>query len=134
VLLLSQMLLIRLRKFGWHRAMGTAAAALVAVMVITGYMVIFGKPRPTAFTRAFIFRPILSLVHARAQRGALRIVDRHLCAVAAADDRVRPGAAEDAAPRDGLGAVVLLARHPLHAAIAYTDQWQRLAAWLTPPV
>jgi len=32
------------------------------------------------------------------------------------------------------GTLLLLARHPLHAAIAYTDQWQHLAAWLTPPV
>jgi hypothetical protein len=32
------------------------------------------------------------------------------------------------------GAIVVLARHPLHAAVAYTDYWQRIAAWLTPPV
>ncbi|MEP6919295.1 MAG: hypothetical protein ABJC89_26875 [Acidobacteriota bacterium] len=32
------------------------------------------------------------------------------------------------------GSVLLLARHPLHQVIANTDQWQRIAAWLTPPV
>ena len=32
-----------------------------------------------------------------------------------------------------LGTLLLLARHPLHAAIANTDGWQHLAARLTPP-
>ena len=32
------------------------------------------------------------------------------------------------------GAALLLARHALHQAIANTDQWQRIAAWLTPPL
>src|SRR6185436_191165 len=62
LLLLSQTLLIRLRKVRWHRAMGKLAAGVVVVMVITGYMVIVGKPRPTPFTRAFIFTPMLSLL------------------------------------------------------------------------
>ena len=62
LLLLSQTLLIRLGGARWHRAMGKVAVAVVAVMVITGYMVIFGKPRPTPFTRAFIFTPMLSLL------------------------------------------------------------------------
>ena len=62
VLLLSQTLLIRARKHRWHRTLGKAAVVVVAVMVVTGYMVIFGKPRPTAFMRAFIFTPMLSLV------------------------------------------------------------------------
>jgi hypothetical protein len=29
---------------------------------------------------------------------------------------------------------LLLIRHPLQAAIAYADTWQRIAAWLTPPI
>ena len=62
VLLLSQALLIRLGRARWHRAMGKVAVGIVAVMVITGYLVIFGKPRPTPFTRAFIFTPMLSLL------------------------------------------------------------------------
>lgn len=37
-------------------------------------------------------------------------------------------------PATAWGTAVLLIRHPLHAAIAYTDAWQRIAAWLTPPV
>ena len=41
---------------------GEVAVGLVVVMVITGYMVIFGKPRPTAAARAFIFTPMLSLL------------------------------------------------------------------------
>lgn len=62
VLLLSQIVLIRVGKLRWHRAVGKVATALVILMVITGYIVIFGKPRPTPFARAFIFTPILSLV------------------------------------------------------------------------
>jgi len=62
VLLLSQTLLIRTGRLRWHRALGKAAVALVVIMVVTGYVVIFGKPRPTPFMRAFIFTPILSLL------------------------------------------------------------------------
>ena len=40
LLLLSQTLLIRARKHRWHRTMGKAAVVVVAVMVVTGYMVI----------------------------------------------------------------------------------------------
>src|SRR4029078_13380980 len=61
VLLLSQTLLIRTGRFRWHRAMGKVAVALVVIMVATGYIVIFSKPRPTPLTPAFIFTPILSL-------------------------------------------------------------------------
>jgi len=32
------------------------------------------------------------------------------------------------------GSALLLLRHALHQLIAHTDQWQRTAAWLTPPV
>ena len=174
VLLSSQLLLIRVGRFRWHRALGKAAVALVGVMVVTGYIVIFGKPRPTAFTRAFIFTPILSLVlfpiffglairfrrdpgtHKRlmilatiliANAGVARLLG--ILGIGAAPygswiatyalllvplmafDLTRLGTLDRAT---AWGTLALLARHPLHAAIAYTDQWQRLAAWLTPPV
>jgi hypothetical protein len=30
------------------------------------------------------------------------------------------------------GGAILLIRHPLHAGIAFSAEWQRLADWLTP--
>ena len=175
VLLLSQTLLIRLGRARWHRAMGKVAVAVVAVMVITGYMVIFGKPRPTPFTRAFIFTPMLSLllfpllfgaaIHFRrdpATHKRLMLIATILIANAGVSRLMRmfgldavhyfqgyavtyallllPLIAFDVTRLGGLhrattwGMVVLIARHPLHAAIANTDAWQRFAAWLTPPV
>jgi len=174
ILLLSQMVLIRAGKFRWHRAVGKAAVGLVVLMVITGYIVIFGKPRPTPFTRAFIFTPILSLVlfpaffalairfrrdpgtHKRlmmlatiliANAGVARLMG--MVGLTAAPygswvatysllllpmivfDLTRLKTVHRAT---AWGTVVLLARHPLHAAIAYTDWWQHLAARLTPPI
>jgi len=32
------------------------------------------------------------------------------------------------------GSALLLVRHALHQVVANTDQWQRIATWLTPPV
>jgi hypothetical protein len=61
-LLLTQATLIRSGRFATHRTLGRFAFALVVLMVITGYIVIFGKPRPTVEMRAFIFTPMLSLV------------------------------------------------------------------------
>ena len=174
VLLLSQTLLIRARKHRWHRTLGKASVAVVAVMVVTGYMVIFGKPRPTAFMRAFIFTPMLSLVlfplmfaaaihfrrdpatHKRlmllatimiARAGFTRLM--HMVGLETTNYRLDvatylfllvPLLAYDVArlgrlhPATACGTVLLLVRHPLQAAIAYTDTWQRFAAWLTPPV
>jgi hypothetical protein len=173
VLLLSQTLLIRARKLRWHRTMGKAAVAVVAVMVVTGYLVIVGKPRPTAATRAFIFTPMLSLalfpamfaaaIHFRrdpathkrlmilatimiARAGFSRLM--HMVGLETTNYRSDAGTylfllvpllAFDLArlgtlhPATMWGSVLLLIRHPLHAAIAYSDWWQRLAAWLTPP-
>jgi len=175
LLLLSQTLLIRLRKVRWHRAMGKLAAGVVVVMVITGYMVIVGKPRPTPFTRAFIFTPMLSLLlfpvlfglairfrrdpatHKRlmllatiaiANAGVSRLLRmvgleavRYFQGYAVtylllllpliAFDLIR---LRKLHPATVWGMVILIARHPLHAAIAHTDTWQRFAAWLTPPV
>ena len=174
VLLLSQTLLIRARKHRWHRTMGKAAVVVVVVMVVTGYMVIFGKPRPTAFMRAFIFTPMLSLVlfpvvfaaaiHCRrdaathkrlmllatiliARAGFTRLL--HMVGLDTSHYRgdaatylflLLPLFVFDLArlgklhPATAWGSLVLLVRHPLQEAIAYSDWWQRLAAWLTPPV
>jgi len=174
VLLLSQIVMIRAGKFRWHRAVGKASVALVAIMVATGYIVIFGKPRPTPFTRAFIFTPILSLVlfpaffglaiyfrrdpgtHKRlmvlatiliANAGVTRLLGMLGLHAAPYGSWVvtyglllLPMIVFDLTrlrtlhPATAWGMVVLLARHPLHAAIAYTDWWQHLAARLTPPI
>jgi hypothetical protein len=175
LLLLSQTLLIRARRPRWHRAMGKVAVVVVAVMVITGYLVIFGKPRPTPFTRAFIFTPMLSLllfpllfaaaIHFRrdpATHKRLMLVATILVANAGVSRLMRMAGLETIQYFQGYlvtyallllpliafdvtrfkrlhratawGMVVLLVRHPLHAAIAHTDAWQRFAAWLTPPV
>jgi hypothetical protein len=173
-LLLSQTLLIRARQHRWHRMLGKASVVVVAVMVVTGYMVIFGKPRPTASMRAFIFTPMLSLVlfpvlfaaaihyrrdpatHKRlmllgtimiARAGFTRLM--HMVGLETTYFRVdaatylfllAPLLAFDVARLGTLhratmwGTALLLVRHPLQALIAYSDWWQRLAAWLTPPV
>jgi hypothetical protein len=61
-LLLIQASLIRGGRFATHQAVGKLAFVLVVLMVITGYLVIFGKPRPTVASKAFIFTPIVSLI------------------------------------------------------------------------
>ena len=61
-LLLVQSGLIRTGNFVAHAAIGRWALAIVALMVITGFLVILQKPRPTEASRAFIFTPLLSLV------------------------------------------------------------------------
>jgi len=174
LLLVSQTVFIRLGKFRWHRAMGKVAVGLVAVMVITGYMVIFGKPRPTADGRAFIFTPMLSLllfpmfvaaaIHFRrdpathkrlmllatmviATAGISRLMvmlgldaTHYRAYVATYAVLLLPLISFDLARLGTLhratiwGSALLLVRHVLHQAIANTDQWQRIAAWLTPPV
>jgi len=173
-LLLSQTLFIRLGRFRWHRAMGNVAVVVVVVMVTTGYIVIFGKPRPTVASRAFIFTPVLSLLlfplfvaaairfrrdpatHKRlillatiaiATAGISRLMlmlgldPTHYRAYAATYvllllpllvfDLIRLGTLHHATV---LGSAFLLVRHVLHQVIANTDQWQRIAAWITPPV
>ena len=174
VLLVTQTLLIRAGRFRWHRAIGKAAVALVVIMVITGYVVIFGKPRPTAFMRAFIFTPILSLVlfpvfvgiaiyfrrdpatHKRlmllatiliANAGVARLLGMlgwsggfYRPWIATYGLLLLPLVIYDLVRLKTLhratlwGMLLLFARHPLHAAIAYTDSWQHLAARLTPPI
>jgi hypothetical protein len=61
-LLVTQVLLIRKGRYDWHRNLGMAGVVVAALVVITGYMVIFGKPRPTVAARAFIFTPMVNLM------------------------------------------------------------------------
>jgi hypothetical protein len=61
-LLVTQSLLIRRGHYDWHRILGFSGLVIAALMVITGYMVIIGKPRPSVVSRAFIFTPMLSLL------------------------------------------------------------------------
>ncbi len=174
LLLLTQVLLVRGRRVQWHRAMGKAAAAIVVVMVVTGYAVIVGKPRPTAAARAFIFTPILSLLlfpafvsaaiyfrrdsatHKRlmwiatifiATAGITRLMtmlglhpNYYRSYAATYAILLLPLVAFDLTrlhrlhPATTWGVAALAARNVLHPAVANTDNWQRLAAWLTPPV
>jgi hypothetical protein len=169
VLLLTQALLIRAGNVQVHRALGTAAIALVALMVLTGFLVVIGKPRPTVEARAFIFTPLLGLVlfaaffavavrwrrdlgtHKRllllatlfiVPAGMIRILrftggDTRFYDFASYALVLVPLAIYDLVrlrrvhPATLWGGAVLVLRHPVHAAVAYTDQWQRIAAWLT---
>ena len=62
LLFLGQALLIRGRNYALHRTLGVAGLCLVVGIVITGYIVVLGKPRFSSFERAFIFTPMLSLL------------------------------------------------------------------------
>lgn len=62
VILLLQSVLIRTRRPGWHARLGVVALSVVALMVVTGFMVVLGKARPTPASQSFIFTPLLSLV------------------------------------------------------------------------
>jgi hypothetical protein len=171
VLLLTQALLIRNGKYSLHRTLGVFGVALMVAMVITGFMVVLGKPRPTLFSRAFIFTPLLGLIlfplfvgaairfrrnpaaHKRLMllatillmtAGTRRVL--HLLGVEAgpyvADFAtygllLLPLAVYDLTRFHRLHAVtawggaILLLRHALHAAVAYTDGWQQFAARVT---
>jgi hypothetical protein len=171
VLLLTQALLIRGGRFTQHRQLGKAAVLIAIAMVVTGIMVVLGKPRPTVLGRAFIFTPLVSLllfpifigVALRFRRDAATHKRLMLLATAlvlgAVMSRILlfmgikpfpylhyfavyaitllPLALYDFARLGRLhkatlwGGVVLMARHPLHAAVAYTPEWQAAAAWLT---
>lgn len=174
LLLLGQTLFIRLGRIRWHRTVGKVAVGVAVVMVITGYMVVFGKPRPTVGARAFIFTPVLSLlifplfvaaaIHFRRDPATHRRlmllatisiatagVSRLMVMLSLDPTRYRAYAATyavlllpliilDLARLGKLhratawGSALLLVRHALHQALANTDHWQRIAAWLTPPV
>lgn len=62
VILLTQSALIRTRNYAWHARLGVLTLAVVALMVITGFLVVLGKPRTTPTSQSFIFTPLLSLV------------------------------------------------------------------------
>jgi len=62
LLLLGQALLIRGKNHALHRTLGMVGLFLVVGIVITGYIVLLGKPRFNAFERAFIFTPMLTLI------------------------------------------------------------------------
>jgi hypothetical protein len=62
VLLIAQPLLIRRGNVRLHRRLGVLGVGIAAVVVTTGYLVIFGKPRPTEFMKAFILMPMMSLL------------------------------------------------------------------------
>jgi hypothetical protein len=170
VLMVSQSLLIRFRQYRFHRYSGMFGALIALLMIITGYMVIFGKPRPTIEARAFIFTPMLALALFGAfvataiywrRDGAIhkRLMFLSMLLIAAGVARAIRNAGFDALqdktllftygtlllplvaydliklkrvhPATLWGAAILLLRHPLHQAIAYTDTWQGFAAWLT---
>ena len=173
MLMVLQVFLIRAGTFRLHRAMGIAGMAIAIVMVVTGYMVIFGKPRPTESMRAFIFTPMLDLVwfsiavaagirfrreaaiHKRlmyfatfftvgaAMRRLLALLGfsstayPYLAFVLVFTALLLPLLTYDARalrrihPVTLWGVLIVLARIPLHQAIAFTDPWQRFANWLT---
>jgi hypothetical protein len=173
VLLLTQGLLIRSNQIRLHRTLGNTAVALVASMVLTGFMVVLGKPRPNVEARAFIFTPLLGLIlfgaffaaaiwfrrdpgtHKRLMllstlfivpAGMLRImrfagVEPSVYALlyefatyalvlgpCVIYDWVRLRRIHRATL---WGGAILILRHPLHFAVAYTEGWQKAAAWLT---
>jgi uncharacterized membrane protein len=171
-LLLTQTLLIRNGKYSLHRTLGALGVALMVAMVITGFMVVLGKPRPTIFSRAFIFTPLLGLILFPLFVGAAIRFRRNPAAhkrlmllatillMTAGTRRVLHLLGVDAGPyvadfaTYGLlllplavydltrfhrlhavtagGGAILLVRHALHAAVAYTDVWQHFAARVTP--
>jgi hypothetical protein len=173
VLLLTQGLLIRSNHIRLHRSLGKAAVVLVALIVLTGFMVVMGKPRPDVQARAFIFTPLLGLIlfsgffaaaiwfrrdpgtHKRLMllsllfivpAGMIRImrfsgvepsVYLPLYEFVSYALVLGPCVVYDFArlrrihPATLWGGAILILRHPLHAVVAHTDEWQRVAAWLT---
>jgi hypothetical protein len=178
MLVVTQVLLIRSGNYALHRTLGQLGLLIVAVMVITGYMVIIGKPRPTEAARAFIFTPMLDLLifpalvvagirfrreaakHKRLMYLATFFTIgagmRRLLGLLGIDAGVDMGwwpfsfgftvmftllllplLVYDAVtlkrihPATLVGIAIVLARVPLHDAVAPTEQWQRIAHWLT---
>jgi hypothetical protein len=159
-LLLVQSVLIRTRNHAWHARIGVLGLSVAALMVITGFMVVLGKPRPTPASQSFIFTPLLSLVlfpvfvalairfrhdPATHKRLMIRLLDmaglvpgRYLHHVACYLVLLVPLIVYDLAkfrrlhPATMWGTAVLLARHPLHEWIAFTPQWRSLARLITP--
>jgi uncharacterized membrane protein len=172
VLLLTQALLIRNGKYALHRTLGAVGVALVVAMVITGFIVVLGKPRPTVEMRAFIFTPLLALILFPLFVGAAIRLRRNPAAhkrlmllgtilfIVAGTRRVLHLLGVEATPYlpelvtysilllplaiydltrfrrlhavTAWGGAILILRHVLHEAVAYTDGWQEFAARVTP--
>jgi len=173
LLFLAQALLIRRGNYSLHRTLGMAGMGLVVGIVITGFIVVLGKPRFNIASRAFIFTPLLALVlfpafvgvairfrrnasvHKRwmllatillMSAGTRRVL--HLLGVDTGPYVVEfvtyallllPLVVYDVTrlhrlhPATAWGGAILLLRHALHAGVAFTDQWQHLAATITAP-
>jgi hypothetical protein len=58
LLAISQVLLIRARNYQLHRTLGMVGVVVAALLVITIFAVIIGKPRPTEAARALIIIPM----------------------------------------------------------------------------
>ena len=155
-----------------HCTLGVLGVALMVAMVITGFMVVLGKPRPNIATRAFIFTPLLGLMLFPLFVGAALHFRRNAAAhkrlmllatillITAGTRRVLHLLGAEAGPYvaevvtyallllplavydlvrfhrlhavTAWGGAILLLRHVLHAAVAYTDGWQHFAARITP--
>jgi hypothetical protein len=173
LLFLAQALLIRSGNYSLHRTLGLIGIALAAGIVITGFIVVLGKPRFNIASRAFIFTPLLALIlfplfvgvairfrrdaatHKRwmllatillMTAGTRRVL--HLLGIEAGPYVAElvtyallllPLVIYDVTrlrrlhPATAWGGAILLLRHGLHAGVAFTDQWQELAARITPP-
>lgn len=173
VLLLTQALLIRNGRYALHRTLGMVGVALAVAMVITGFMVVLGKPRFNIASRAFIFTPLLALIlfplfvaaairfrhdastHKRLMllatillmsapvRRVLHLLgldtNPYLVEVATYALLLLPLVIFDLQTQKRIhlatvwGGAILLLRHALHAGVAFTDEWQHLAARMTEP-
>jgi hypothetical protein len=170
-LLLYQSVLIRTRNYATHARLGKAALLIVALMVITGFMVVLQKPRPTEAARAFIFTPLLSLVlfplfvaaairfrrDAATHKRLMWLATMLFMGAPLTRLLVMAGVQltpylnhlvtyllllvpllvydlwryRRLHPATLWGGLVLLVRHPIHEWIAFSPEWQRLAAALT---
>jgi hypothetical protein len=171
LLLLYQSVLIRTRNYVTHARLGKVALLVVGLMVITGFMVVLQKPRPTEAARAFIFTPLLSLVlfplFVAAAIRFRRDAATHkrlmwlstLLFMGAPLTRLLSMAGIQLTPylhhlvmyllllvpllvydlwryrrlhpATLWGGLVLLVRHPVHEWIAFTPEWQSIAAAIT---
>ena len=170
-LLLYQSVLIRTRNYATHARLGKAALLIVALMVITGFMVVLQKPRPTEAARAFIFTPLLSLVlfplfvaaairfrrDAATHKRLMWLATMLFMGAPLTRLLVMAGVQltpylnhlvtyllllvpllvydlwryRRLHPATLWGGLMLLVRHPIHEWIAFSPEWQRLAAALT---
>lgn len=62
LLMIAQVLLIRARNYQLHRTLGMVGVVVAALFVITAFLVVIGKPRPTEAARAILILPMHQLV------------------------------------------------------------------------